>query len=333
MEREYARTGQEGRVGRLVIGGSASLIRDNEMSASERRMHENAKGKLDEQYIEMLCERYRDRGIASHVRADAALQEKNEALTRAMAPGAYVMTEKVGGALGRQGGKNVYRSGMSDGKRYMTVEDFDRYYHDQRGYKLPQYRLRRSEPSEEMPAVASPDVNPRGVTPPKKAGWLTDIDKLPAPVQKLFGYPFMQRLNEWEGETFPRESEMIRAPKAKRMIPTGILASLVTVAVSMTMIVGSTVLVSRSQREVSILKSELANKEEIARDLSDELDLKNDMLNIRDIAVNQLGMVGEEYLSGNYVRHDVEDSIEVYDKEEKKDGGLSALLSAFGFGS
>jgi len=332
MEREYGRAGQAN-IGRVVIGGSASLIRDGEMSREERRRREAAVGNLDKRYVEKLCERYRDRGIASHVHADAAQQEKNEALTRAMAPGAYIMTEQLSSKMGSGIGENKYRSGQSDGKRYMTVDDFSRYYHDQRGYKMPQFRHRSSYTVQDELAVASSDVSPREATLPKKDGWLTDTDKLPTVVQKLFKYSWVQRLNVWAGETFPREKNMEISTAKRRALPAAVLASLVTVAVSMTMIVGSTVLVSRSQMEVSQLRQELADKKEVSGELSDKLDLKNDMLNIRDIAVNELGMVGEEYLSGNYVKVDKDDSIEVYEKEEKQESGLSALLSAMGFGN
>lgn len=331
MEREYGRS-EHANMGRVVIGGSASLMRDTEVPREERRWREAKDGNLDRKYVEQLCQRYRDRGIASHVHADAARQEKNEALTRAMAPGAYILTEQLSSKMGNEVGKNKYRSGHADGKAYMTVEDFSRYYHDQRGYKMPQFRNLSNNTMQDELAVASSDVSPREVTLPKKDGWLTDTDKLPAVVRKILNYSWAQRLNEWAGETFPRETNVQKATVKRHALPAGVLASLVTVAVSMTMIVASTVLVSRSQMEVSQLRVELAEKQETVDELSDKLDLKNDMLNIRDIAVNQLGMVGEEYLSGNYVKEDKEDNIEVYEQEEKKESGLSALLSAMGFG-
>lgn len=331
MEREYSRP-EQANIGRVVIGGSASLMRDGDMPRDERKMREARDGNLDKRYVEKLCQRYRDRGIASHVHADAARQEKNEALTRAMAPGAYILTEQLSSKMGNDVGENKYRSGRVDGKAYMTVDDFSRYYHDQRGYKMPQFRHVSGSSIHDELAVASSDVSPREVTLPKKDGWLTDTDKLPTVVRNLLKRSWAQRLNVWAGETFPRGIKVEKSTVKRHALPAGVLATLVTVAVSMTMIVASTVLVSRSQMEVSQLRVELAEKQEISGELSDKLDLKNDMLNIRDVAVNQLGMVGEEYLSGNYVKVDKSDSIEVYEQEEKKENGLSALLSAMGFG-
>jgi hypothetical protein len=281
----------------------------------------------------MFCERYRDRGIAGRMHTDAAKQQKKEALSRAITPGAYVDAEKLAG----DAELDAYRSGMSDGKRYMTADDFARYYHDQRGYKFPQYRT--ATDAERIAAVQAV-ANPREVRleKPKKAGWLTDADKLPARLQKLMSRRFFAWLNGWAGETFPRETEMradTRACEGKRSrpIPVGLVAALVTVLLSMTMVISSTVSVSQATRELSLLKEDLAELREVHGELEDQLDLKNDMLAIEDKATNELGMVHEKYLNGEYLTEDVEDRLEVYD--EDRDGeksGLAWLLSAFGWG-
>ena len=174
---------------------------------------------------------------------------------------------------------------------------------------------------------------------PKKAVWLADTDKLPAFLQKLMTRPLFVRLNEWAGETFPRENEMrsvtrVSGTKQRRPIPAGLAAALVTVVVSMTMVIASTVSVSQATREVSELKQNVAEMKEVHSELEDQLDLKNDMLAIEDKATNELGMVHEKYLRDEYLSETAEDRLEVYD--EDRDGeeqrGLSWLLSAFGLG-
>jgi len=98
-------------------------------------------------------------------------------------------------------------------------------------------------------------------------------------------------------------------------------------------VIGSTVLVSQSTREISQLKEELSVREDAARDLADMLALKSDMLTIEDKAANELGMVNERYLDGGYLDDQSEDYVEVFgEQSEEKNQGLSALLSAFGFG-
>lgn len=337
MEYEYRRDEQQAG-GRMVLstgGSSARVVTESEIDPAELRRKQAECGGSETHYIEMFCERYRDRGIAGRVHTDAAKQEKKEALARAITPGAYVRAEKLAG----KEKLDAYRSGVSDGKRYMTADDFARYYHDQRGYKFPQYRTATDE--ERIAAVqtaVAANTRETRLEQPKKAGWLTDADKLPGFLQKLMTRKLFVRLNEWAGETFPRETEMRtetrRSGKGSRPIPVGLVAALVTVAVSMSMVISSTVLVSQATRDVSRLKETLAEMQEVHGELEDQLDLKNDMLAIEDKATNELGMVHEKYLNGEYLTDASEDHLEVFDEEHdgEKKTGLAWLLSAFGIG-
>jgi cell division protein FtsB len=338
MEHEYKR--DERLIGeRLVLssgGSSARLVTEDEIDPAELRRKQAECGGAETHYIEMFCNRYRDRGIAGRVHTDAAKQEKKEALTRAITPGSYVGTEKLAG----KEKLDAYRTGVSDGKRYMTADDFARYYHDQRGYKYPQYRTATdAERIAAVQAVVAANSREVRIEQPKKAGWLTDTDKVPAFLKKLMTRPFFVKLNEWAGETFPREGEMRTltresGAKGRRPIPAGLVAALVTVVLSMTMVITSTVSVSQATREVSELKQSVAEMREMQNELSDQLDLKNDMLAIEDKATNELGMVHEKYLNGEYLTEKSEDYMEVYDEDGSggKKTGLSWLLSAFGIG-
>ncbi|MBE6585425.1 MAG: hypothetical protein E7645_02735 [Ruminococcaceae bacterium] len=333
MEKEYTRHEP------VVISysrSSARVVRGEDLDPYVRRRKDAETVDTDTRYIEMFCERYRDRGVAGRVRREAIEQKKKEALHRAETPGSYVMTDALAEASGH-GASDAYRSGISDGKRYMTADDFRRYYRDQRSYRYPQYRDVKQTPEsrEAIRAMVVARENAKGVPSLKKAGWLTDTDKLPAFVRSLLAIKAFAKLNQWAGETFPREKEMvIAAPqKIRKSIPAGLVATLVTVAVSMSMVIGSTVLVSQSTREISQLKEELSVREDAARDLADMLALKSDMLTIEDKAANELGMVNERYLDGGYLDDQSEDYVEVFgEQSEEKNQGLSALLSAFGFG-
>ena len=337
MEHEYKRDERQAydRFTLNTAGSSARLVSENEIDPAELRRKQMECGSED-QYIEMFCNRYRDRGIAGRMHTDAAKQEKKEALSRAITPGSYVGTEKLAG----KEQLDAYRTGVSEGKRYMTADDFARYYHDQRGYKYPQYRTATdAERIAAVQAVVAANTRETRLEQPKKAVWLADTDKLPAFLQKLASRPFFVRLNEWAGETFPRESEMRTmtresGSKRYRPIPAGLAAALVTVVVSMTMVIASTVSVSQATREVSELKESVAEMREIHGELEDQLDLKNDMLAIEDKATNELGMVHEKYLNGEYLQDQAEDRLEVYDEDRDGEeiGGLAWLLSAFGIG-
>ncbi len=334
MEHEYKRDERlvSDRFTLSFSGSSARLVTEDEIDPLELRRKQSECGGNDTHYMDMFCERYRDRGIAGRVHADAARQEKKEALSRAEAPGAYVSADQLAG----KEQLDAYRSGVSDGRKYMTADDFARYYHDQRGYKFPQYRPATDE--ERIAAVkAVATTRERGLEQPKKAGWLTDTDKIPKFLRRFMDKPAFVRLNEWAGETFPRETEMRVEPRENgiscfRRIPVGLIAALVTVVVSMSMVISSTVLVSQSTRELSQQKEALAELKEAHGELSDELALKNDSLNLEDRAANELGMVSEKYLNGEYLTDEKEDYLEVYDEDRdgEKKTGLAWLLSAFG---
>ena len=336
MEHEYRRDERQAydRLTLNTTGSSARLVNENEIDPAELRRKQAECGGAESQYIDMFCNRYRDRGIAGRIHTDAAKQEKKEALSRAITPGSYVGAEKLAG----KEKLDAYRTGVSDGKRYMSADDFTRYYHDQRGYKYPQYRtVTDAERIAAVQAVVA--ANPREMRPeqPKKAVWLADTDKLPAPLQKLMAKPFFVWLNEWAQETFPRETEMRIETRPvggfrSRRVPVGLVAALVTVLVSMSTVITSTVSVSQATRQLSQTKDAYVEMQEIHSELTDQLDLKNDMLAIEEYASEELGMVHEKYLHGEYLTEDREDNLEVLD--EGRDGdksGLSRLLSAFGF--
>jgi hypothetical protein len=101
MEHEYTRDERQ-TYDRLTLntntaGSSARLVSENEIDPAELRRKQLECGGAETQYIEMFCNRYRDRGISGRMHTDAAKQEKKEALSRAITPGAYVGTETLAG--------------------------------------------------------------------------------------------------------------------------------------------------------------------------------------------------------------------------------------------
>lgn len=272
------------------------------------------------EYVQALCERYKDRGIAAHVRLDAKRQEREEALSHAMAPGAYIMAEKVS-----DGKADKYRTGLYKGQRHMTADDFVRYYHDQRSYKMPNYNIRTEMPlgAEEQSAVA-------GGQSPKKALWLTVTEQMPQSVRKYLESPATARLAEISRDWFPIEKEERREKSDAKKMPAGVLGAMLTVTLCCVMIVGSSVMVSLSIREASILQSELDSLNKQYTTLNTELSLKNDMLEIERIAVEEYGMVRSDFVSAGVLSTKSENSVEVYETKGEFGKGLSNLLGAIG---
>ena len=272
------------------------------------------------EYVKALCRRYKDRGIAAHVRLDAKRQERNEALSHAMAPGAYIMAEKVS-----DGKADKYRTGLYKGERYMTADDFIRYYHDQRSYKMPNYNVR-----EYVPAKAEDKAEVAGGQSPKKALWLTMTEQMPQSVRKYLESPATEKLGELSREWFPIEKEerCVKAEHSK--LPAGVMGAMLAVTLSCLMIIGSSVMVSLSVREVSILQDELNALDKQYTMLNTELALKNDMLEIERIAVEEYNMVRADYVSAQVLTTESENKVEVYETKGDFGRGLSNLLSAIG---
>ena len=270
------------------------------------------------EYVEALCHRYKDRGIAAHVRSDAKRQEREEALSHAMAPGAYIMAERVS-----DGKADKYRTGLYKGERHMTADDFVRYYHDQRSYKMPNYSVRVMTAEQNQADI-------RGGQTPKKALWLTLTEQMPQSVRKYLESPATARLGELSHDWFPIEKEQKCEKSEVKKMPAGVLGAMLTVTLCCVMIVSSSVMVSLSVREASILQSKLDALDKQYTTLNTELSLKNDMLEIERIAVEEYNMVRSEFVSTQVLTIESENTVEVYEPENEFGRGLSNLLSAIG---
>ena len=271
------------------------------------------------EYVQALCRRYKDRGIAAHVRIDAKRQEREEALSHAMAPGAYIMAERVS-----DGKADKYRTGLYKGERHMTADDFVRYYHDQRSYKMPNYNFRAA------PEQTDEQLQTTGGQSPKKALWLTVTEQMPQSVRRYLEKPATARLAEFSRVWFPIEKEERVEKIDAKKLPAGVLGAMLTVTLCCAMIVGSSVMVSLSVREVSILQSELDALDKQYTTLSTELSLKNDMLEIERIATEEYHMVRSEFIPTQVLTTRSENSVEVYETKSEFGQGLSNLLSAIG---
>ncbi len=79
----------------------------------------------DENYMMMvnrLTRRYAERGASAFTDAEALKQERSDARARAIAPEAYRISKTLGD------NPEMYKSGMSDGGRYMTTDDYLIYF-------------------------------------------------------------------------------------------------------------------------------------------------------------------------------------------------------------
>ena len=106
-------------------------------------------------YIDMLCERFKDRGIRT---AGAEGAERAEL---------YRQLENRTSHRRVSAEDSKYKSLNINGKSYMSSDDFAAYYKDLRDYKMPRFYSRAESEYEAAKAQAEKNVQESG-NPPKK---------------------------------------------------------------------------------------------------------------------------------------------------------------------
>ena len=258
-------------------------------------------------YIDMLCERFKNRGIKSGLS-----EMKSEEIRRnAALCGLTVETVSADDAK--------YKHLVVDGKAYMSSDDFAAYYKDLRGYKMPHFYSRAEKEYEEAEAVAK-NVQESG-KPPKKAVWLAIKRRIKEGVRDFFSMFVVEEIRK-------QSEEVVEGKKTK--LPAKMLPTIAIVTLSLMLIVCSTVMVSRASGEISRLEGEIEALEYEKNDLEGKLNMKNDMIEIKDIAVNQYGMISGDYAASKYVDVTEDEKIVIYEEAEKSESLLTRLLKAIG---
>ncbi|MBQ8207110.1 MAG: hypothetical protein IJZ89_00040 [Clostridia bacterium] len=117
-----------------------------------------------------------------------------------------------------------------------------------------------------------------------------------------------------------------------RRIPAGMLFMVMLCAVSLMLIVSSSVLVSDASGDYADIQDDVSLMAKQEDELLIALEVKNDLRTIEDIAVNKLGMVKKDLVTRQYIKLSDEDVIETFE-EEDRNVGLSTLLSAISKGN
>lgn len=275
-------------------------------------------------YINMLCERYKNRGVTSRVRHDAQKQSERQRINISNAPAAYgIEYMKVSPYDAK------FRTGEYKGQAYMSSDDFANYYRALRDYKTPRQASRTEEEyaSIEQKAIQKQKETEAG-TRSKKAKWLAILHILQAKLAQVRSHLNRQEYKKFSDEWFPADCEENRREGKGRKIPKGIIPSLVIVSLSLLMIVTSTVMVSRAEIEVADLEYQIDSREKLRDELLVDIELKNDMLMVKEWAM-QNGMVSGEYVNSKHIDIQKPESIESFEKAEKK-GVIRKLLEAVG---
>ena len=145
-------------------------------------------------YIDMLCEKFKNRGIKS------GLSEEKSAEIRKRAEMLGIRLDSV------SADDEKYRTKCEDGRAYMSSDDFAAYYKDLRGYKLPSFAARAEQEYKEAEAGAN-SVQESG-KPPKKALWLAVKRHIKEGVRDFFSVFVVEEVNK-QSEEMSRRRKVV----------------------------------------------------------------------------------------------------------------------------
>ena len=271
------------------------------------------------QEVENIAQKFVARGVAKAVAEQTAEQIGKEKETRKMAPGAYRLSSMSDIAI-----SGCYRHG----KENMSGDDLVQYFNETRAIRT------RGEDFSEIPAndefVLSGEAEKPCYAVVKHEEVTTlgqRITALPAQIKQL-----PAKTVEYIRTSLPTwfDFSPVDTTKATRRFPLSALAAIVAVAASLMLIVASSVMIHQGEKRISKLTVEVNELAVEVSDLKSELDVKTNLLVIRDVATEEFGMIEEKYVKMQYLSMGSGDSIEVFEEKKQESVGIAAILSAIG---
>lgn len=260
-----------------------------------------------------LRERYRGRGVATNARKELSAQLQREETSAAETATSYVLYDS------RSRIADCYRSGEYNGSKYMTSDDFVRYFKNRRAFYMPSALRER-----EAEAAANTAVPQRKSTSGRRGLVSSDADSKEGHLGTIAA--LIEYIKEKWLWMDPKEG---RAEGAKFRIPVSVAGGMAVFTLSLALIVSGTVMIGSASGELGRQKSEIARLEAEQTDLEGKLDLKYNLNDVEE-DVKSLGMIKRHYATHEYLNEGETEEIILHEDEEKKNVGLSALLSSFG---
>ena len=219
------------------------------------------------------------------------------------------------------GVSNEYRSGVYNGSKYMTSDDFIRYFRNRSRYNMP-LALRNEQTSMEEKSKETRELVGR------RSGRISKGNALTVSESSSKEGNLITRVESFVAKWFPVEPREGRETGARFKFPTAAVSSMAAFALSLVLIVSGSVMVGNASGEVGTLNTEISQLEAEQTELQSKLDLKYNIQDIEQEAA-RLGMIKNEYADKVYLEAADEEKIEIFEQEDK-DFSFAALLSAFG---
>ena len=265
--------------------------------------------------IAALRTRYRGRAVSNNMKNEMELIAKREEDERENSPESYIFFDA------RSKIADNYRSGVYNGSKYMTSDDFVRYFKSRRAFYMPTVVK-----AEEAKAEAAKN----SAVPARKNGASsTGLTSSESGSKEGHIKGLLSVVKEFSLKWFPIERREDRSVGRRIRVPVSAMAAVAVFAVSMSLIVGGSVMVGEATGEVGRLDSQIASLKAEKADLEGKLDLKYTIEEIEADA-KELGMIKREFADNECVVLENDDEIKIYDDKEAENVGLSSLLSAFG---
>ena len=260
-----------------------------------------------------LSEQFAKRGLARSVQTNAKAQIDREKQTHELDPMAYRLSE-----LPEETVEVVYRRG----KENMSSEDVLRYFRENRNEYL---KTADMEGNTGIDACTSDPITQKSLVLAENSA-----NQTRGLLPKLIGGAVSSVKEIAKGRSAWLDFSRADTSGEKRRFPFSAFAAVIAVAMSLMLIVAGTVMVTRAQGSISSLKKQIdVTSAEVAK-LKSDFEVQNDMLEIRRIAIEEYGMVDEDFVDTDYIELSPGDSVESFEEESKDGLGLSGLLSAIG---
>ncbi len=275
-------------------------------------------------YIDMLCERFKDRGVKRSVQSGAEVQRNSDSTK-------YRFLDLYPDRAGVSASDKKYNTQNINGRACMSSDDFANYYRDLRDYKMPRFYSRAESEYDAVNAEASAAGVQESGKPPKKADRLAVAKHIGAKIKGIPSHLNREELGQFAENWFELSKSQEVRQGAEKKAPVKVLSAILAVTLSLLLFVCSSVMVSRASAEVSALEDKIEYLDVEIKDLEGKLSKKNNMLEIQRIAVEEYGMISADYATSRYVDIKEDEMIESAGNSSEKTSWLTEILRAIGF--
>ena len=263
--------------------------------------------------VSALSQKFASRGLVrSAIREAEELMEAEEH-TRSMAPDAYRLS-----LLSEAAVAGLYRRG----KNNMETADLIRYAEESRRLQ------RRQNPAEECVSIYETASQPPEAATKERPTALSVIKHVPRRLKRL---PI--RAAATLKERFPLWFDVKKADTSEntKKMPISAFAAIIAITVSLMLIVASALMITHTETKISKLNAEIATLNAEIGDMEAKLEAECDLMEIRRIAVEELGMVEESYLKMDYLSLETPEDIQAFSEKQSREMSFAAILSAIGW--